>query len=119
MKAKLNIVYAPDLNGIEFGTPVVHYADACAAISDLESKCEGWRQEALKYENRARKAEADLELKEALRANAVKRCDNLLRQLEQMALLCESLQAKPKLTVHASDNCGHSLPRWDGPAKVL
>lgn len=98
MKTKLEVLYAHPAylhDGINHASdestarcPVVRYSDACAAISALE---------------------ADIELKEALLKNAKHRFDEMAKQLERMALLCDSLLEKPAPV----------RGRWDGPAKVL
>lgn len=70
--------------------PLIRFSDHCAAMAE----------------------------KEQLRANAVKRCDNLLRQLEQMALLCDE-QTKEIAALKRGHDVKVLAGRWDGPAKVL
>lgn len=108
MKTKLEVLYANvflqgEVNGKRWGTPVVRYADACAAISRLES---------------------DLELKEALLKNSQKRCAELIKELERMALLSKTDSlAVLEEKIHARDMTGKwdGKPggRWDGKCKVL
>lgn len=92
--------------------PVVRYADHCASVENLqislESMC-GLRDRLM----------LELKEKEEHRACAIRRNDELIKQLERLALLCEE-QAAQIRNLHPSPVAiAREVARWDGKPKAL
>lgn len=109
MNAPIEVLYAmpssisnqPDVTANM--TPVVRYSDHCAALQLIADKLEGWRKEAIKYENR---------------------CIEHLKHVEQLCATCERLQAELTMAKYGQQAVNKLVeeinkPRWDGKLKAL